>query len=44
MQIQTTQTLDDVVAIVTASAGKNTFHLRGEKGIGKTCTRESERS
>jgi hypothetical protein len=36
MQIQTAQTLDDVVAIVTASKGKNTFHLRGEKGIGKT--------
>ena len=30
------RSLSEAVRIISASAGKNTFHMRGEKGVGKT--------
>ena len=36
LEIHKHASLDDAIRIISASEGKNTFHMRGEKGVGKT--------
>ena len=36
LEVHTHASLEDAIRIICGSGGKNTFHMRGEKGVGKT--------
>jgi len=41
VQVHTKCSLDDAIRIISASEGRNTFHMRGPKGVGKTSVARS---